>query len=51
MNTALEITGPLDLKFTYKIWDGNAYSVPGLPDYTSDEVGTVVVSNLDITTI
>lgn len=49
MNTALEITGPLDLKFTYKIWDGNAYSVPGLPDYTSDEVGTIVISNLDIT--
>jgi hypothetical protein len=51
MNAALEINGPLDLRFTYKIWDGNAYIVPGLPDYTSDEVGTIVINDLDITTI
>ena len=49
MNNALAINGPLDLKFRYKIWDGNAYIVPGLPDFSSDAIGTVLISNLDIT--
>lgn len=49
MKTGLEITGPISVKFTYKIWNGNAYIVPGLPDYSSNAIGTIVVSNLDLT--
>ncbi|MFT6921930.1 MAG: hypothetical protein ACJA1C_000928 [Crocinitomicaceae bacterium] len=51
MKNTLEITSDLDLKFMYKVWDGNAYIVPGLPDYTSDDVGTVVIDDLNITNI
>jgi hypothetical protein len=48
MKTGLEMTGPLDLRFTYKIWNGNAYIVPGLPGYSSDEIGTIIVNNIDL---
>jgi hypothetical protein len=51
MKNTLEITSDLDLKFMYKVWDGNAYIVPGLPDYTSDDIGTVVIDDLNITNI
>jgi hypothetical protein len=48
MKNGAEITGPLDIRFTYKIWNGNAYIVPGLPGYSTDEIGTIVVNNIDL---
>lgn len=44
-----EITSPLlNVKFSYKLWNGSAYIVPGIPNYTSDEVGTILVPNIDV---
>lgn len=47
MRNTLEITGPWTIRFQYKLWDGSGYVVPGTPDYRTDLVGTVVVSELD----
>jgi len=48
IHNSLEITGPWDIRFRYKLWDGSGYVVPGTPDYSTDLVGTVVVSGLDL---
>ena len=48
MKNGLEITGPLDIRFSYKIWNGSAYIVPAMPEYSSDDIGTIIVSNLDL---
>ncbi|HKP52943.1 MAG TPA: hypothetical protein VJ183_09850 [Chloroflexia bacterium] len=48
MNNSLEITGPWNVRFQYKLWDGSAYRVPGVPEYSTDLVGSVVVSGLDL---
>jgi len=48
MRNSLEITGPWAICFQYKLWDGSGYVVPGTPDYSTDLVGTVVVSGLDL---
>jgi hypothetical protein len=48
MHNSLEITGPWTVRFQYKLWNGSAYVVPGIPDYGSDLVGTVVISGLDL---
>ncbi len=49
MHTSLEITpGLFDFKFQYKIWSGSAYVVPDVPLYSSSEVGTVLIENLDV---
>jgi hypothetical protein len=47
MHNSLEITGPLTIRFQYKLWDGSGYLVPGTPAFTTDLVGTVVVGGLD----
>ncbi|NTW03529.1 MAG: hypothetical protein HGA19_20020, partial [Oscillochloris sp.] len=47
MHNSLEISGPWAIRFQYKLWDGSGYVVPGTPDYSTDLVGTVVVSGLD----
>jgi hypothetical protein len=47
MHNSLEITGPWGIRFQYKLWDGSGYVVPGIPNYSTDLVGTVVVSGLD----
>lgn len=47
MHNSLEIIGPWTIRFQYKLWDGSGYVVPGTPDYSTDLVGTVVVSGLD----
>lgn len=47
MHNSLEITGPWNVRFQYKLWNGSAYVVPGIPDYSTNLVGTVVVSGLD----
>lgn len=48
MHNSLEITGPWVIRFQYKLWNGSGYVVPGTPDYSTDLVGTVVVSGLDL---
>lgn len=48
MHNSLEITGPWTVRFQYKLWNGSAYVVPGIPDYSTDLVGTVVVTGLDL---
>ena len=49
MHTSHEITpGLFDFKFQYKIWDGTDYVVPGMPQFTTDEVGTIVIEDLDL---
>lgn len=48
MRNSLEITGPLTLRFQYKLWNGSGYEVPGTPRYSTDLVGTVVIGGLDI---
>jgi hypothetical protein len=48
MHNSLEITGPLTIRFQYKLWNGSGYVVPGTPDFTTDLVGTVVVNALDL---
>lgn len=48
MRNTLEITGPWNVRFQYKLWDGSAYTVPGTPEYSTDLVGTVVVTGLDL---
>jgi hypothetical protein len=48
IHNSLEITGPWDIRFQYKLWDGSGYVVPGTPEYSTDLVGTVVVSGLDL---
>jgi hypothetical protein len=51
MHSTLELISDLDLRFKYKIWDGNDYKVPGLPDYTTDTIGTIIIDDLNITNI
>lgn len=51
MHNSLEIIGPWDIRFQYKLWDGSGYVVPGTPIYSSDLVGTVVVNGLDFATV
>lgn len=41
-------TGPISLRFRYKLWDGTAYIVPASPHYSSDSIGTIDVVNLAI---
>lgn len=48
MRHNLNITGELDFRFRYKLWNGTNYIVPKAPDFGSDEVGTILVSNLDL---
>lgn len=49
MKTGLSInSGLFDFKFQYKIWDGLNYIVPSSPEYSSDEVGTILIENLDL---
>ncbi len=47
MHSSLEITGPWDIRFQYKIWDGSAYVVPAPPDYSVAEIGTIELTGLD----
>lgn len=50
MHSSMEITSTdLDLKFIYKVWNGSAYIVPAIPDYSSDTIGTIQIDNLNIT--
>ncbi len=48
MRTNLQISGTLDFRFRYKLWDGNQYAVPGTPEYSTDEIGTILVSGLNL---
>jgi hypothetical protein len=49
MHDSKEITdATLNIRFRYKLWDGSDYIVPSTPQYTTDAVGTIVVSNLDV---
>lgn len=48
MKNGLEISGPLDIRFRYKIWDGNTYIVPSTPGYSSDEIGTITINGIDL---
>ncbi len=47
MHNSLMITGPWNIRFQYKMWDGSAFIVPGTPQYSSNLVGTIVVHGLD----
>jgi hypothetical protein len=47
MHNSLQITGPWTVRFQYKLWDGSAYTVPGLPNY-SDLAGSIIVRGLDL---
>lgn len=49
MRTGLSIApGLFDFRFRYKIWDGSNYIVPGTPDYSTDEAGTIIIRDLEI---
>lgn len=51
MHNSLGITGPLDFKFMYKIWNGSNYIVPSIPNYSTNSIGTIVVSNIDFSNV
>ncbi len=42
------VASSLNVKFEYKLWNGTSYIVPGLPEYSTDEVGTITISNIDV---
>ncbi len=49
MRSNLTLTaGLFDFKFTYKIWNGIEYIIPALPDYSTDEAGTIVINDLQL---
>ncbi|MEM1322803.1 MAG: hypothetical protein AAGG75_21235 [Bacteroidota bacterium] len=49
MRPSLSITpGQFDFKFLYKLWNGSNYVVPGTPQYSTNEVGTIVINNLEL---
>ena len=49
MKTGLTINGGMfDFKFQYKLWNGSQYIVPGTPQYSTDEVGTIIINNLEL---
>ena len=41
-------SGLFDFRFQYKIWNGTTYVVPGMPEYSTDDVGTILIQNLEI---
>jgi hypothetical protein len=47
LHDSLEINGPWDIRFQYKRWNGSAYTVPATPEFSSDTVGTIVITGLD----
>ncbi len=49
MRSGLSISsGMYDFKFSYKIWNGSTYIVPATPQYSTDEVGTILVNDIEI---